>query len=244
MPLRPPIFLALDDGSSAIDVVVWVVAGIFWLIAQMHAAKKKQERQKQAASAPPAARAADAAETPGADELAEIFKRLGANVPGTPPPAPRPAPAPAARPAQPQPRAEAMPGRTPRAPVRTPAAAVAPALARRLAQAKREAAEAARLAEAERRAEETAANAIVPGVQSRAGEHRALDTATRHTGTILPRIYAMGVHLAPLPALPMPGFAPIRPMGPPLRVRLHARREIRDALVAQVFLQPPKGLPR
>ena len=107
--------------------------------------------------------------------------------------------------------------------------------------AKREAAEAARLAEAERRAEETAANAIVPGVQSRAGEHRAFDTATRHTGTILPRVYAMGVRLAPLPTLPMPGFAPARPVGPPLRIRLHSRREIRDALVAQVFLQPPKG---
>ena len=237
MPLRPPIFLAAGE-DSALDVVVWLVAGAFWVIAQIHSAKKKREKQTRAAATPPAARPAGTADAPDADELAEIFKRLGADIPATPPPAPRPAPAPA------QPRPAARPGRTLRVPARNPAAAVAPALARRLAEAKREAAEAAREAEAERFAAETAANAIVPGVQYRAGEHRALDTATRHTGTILPRIYAMGVHLAPLPALPMPGFAPIRPMGPPLRVRLHARREIRDALVAQAFLQPPKGLPR
>jgi len=135
-----------------------------------------------------------------------------------------------------------MPGRTPRATGRSPAAAaIAPAVARRLALAKREAAEAARQAEAVRWAAETAANAIIPGVQSRAGEHRALDTATRHTGAILPRVYAMGVRLATLPPLPLPGLAPARPLGPPLRIRLHSRREIRDALVAQAFLQPPKG---
>ena len=236
MPLRLPIGLAFDDGSSAIDVVVWLVAGAFWILAQIHAAKKKRAKQTRAASAPPAARATGTADTPGADELAEIFQRLGADIPATPPPAPRPAPA--------QPRLAARPVRTVRVPARNPAAAVVPALARRLAQAKREAAEAARAAETERFAAETAANAIVPGVQYRAGEHRALDTATRHTGTILPRVYAMGVRLAPLPVLPMPGFAPIRPSGPPLRARLHARREIRDALVAQAFLQPPKGLPR
>ena len=134
MPLRPPIFLALDDGSSAIDVVVWVVAGIFWLIAQMHAAKKKQERQKKAAATASAARPAGAAETPDADELAEIFKRLGANVPGTPPPAPRPAPAPAARPAP----------ATPRRPLAKSPPQVSPAIAKRLARVQQEAAEAAR----------------------------------------------------------------------------------------------------
>ena len=63
MPLRPPIFLAAGD-DSLIDVVVWVVAGIFWLIAQIHSAKKKQERQRKAAAAPPAARPAGPAETP------------------------------------------------------------------------------------------------------------------------------------------------------------------------------------
>lgn len=239
MPLRPPIFLAAGD-ESLLDVVVWLVAGAFWILAQIHSARKKQERQKRAAAEPSAAApSAGAADAPGADELAEIFKRLGANVPGTPPPASRPAPQPV-RPVAARPMA--MPGRGPRAPVRAPAAAaIAPAVARRLARARREAVEAERQAEAARRAAETAANAIVPGVQSRTGEHRALDTATRHTGTILPRIYAMGVRLAPLPVLPLPGFAPVRPSGPPLRARLHSRREIRDALVAQVFLQPPKG---
>ena len=122
------------------------------------------------------------------------------------------------------------------------AAVVAPALARRLAQAKREAEAAARQAETARRAEEFAANAIIPGVQSRAGEHRAFDTATRHTGTILPRLYAMSMRLSPWPILPIPGFGPPQQVGVPLRSKLHSRREVRDALVAQVFLQPAKGL--
>ena len=91
-----------------------------------------------------------------------------------------------------------------------------------------------------RRDEEIAAQALVPGVQRRAGEHRALAAATRHTGTILPHIYALGVRLAPLPILPIPGFAPAHRRGMPLRPKLHSRHEVRDALVAQVFLQPPK----
>lgn len=243
MPLRWPIVLAAGD-ESFLDVVVWLVAGFFWVLAQIHSARKKQEkRQRAAADRPPSAGAPRGAEAPDADELAEIFKRLGANVPGTPPPQ-APASGPVPRPAAPVvARPTVLPGRAQRpAPGRAPAAAaIAPALARRLARAKREAAEADRAAEAARRAAETAANAIVPGVQSRAGEHRALDTATRHTGTILPRMYAMGVRLAPLPTLPLPGFAPPRAGGPPLRARLHSRREIRDALVAQVYLQPPKG---
>ena len=92
------------------------------------------------------------------------------------------------------------------------------------------------------RSAEFAANAAVPGVQSRTGEHRALDTATRHTGAILPRIYAMGTRLTPWPILPMPGFGPPHQTRIPLRAALHSRREVRDAIVVQIYLQPAKGL--
>ena len=232
MPLGPSIFLAYGD-SSIVDVVVWLVAGAIWLVLQIHAAKKKMDRKTP--SPPPSAPAArpGGGESPTPGELAEIFKRLGGDIPGTPPPAPRPPPV-----TMPQ-----VARKAPRPPHRQPAAAVvAPALARRLAQAKREAEAAARQAETERRAEEFAARAIIPGVQSRAGEHRAFDTATRHTGTILPRLYAMSMRLAPWPILPIPGFGPPQQVGVPLRAKLHTRREVRNALVAQAFLQPAKGL--
>ena len=225
MPTGPSIFLASSDGS-VVDVVVWLIAGAIWLFLQISAAKKKMDRKARPAPLPdPSAAQSDGGESPTPDELAEIFKRLGGDVPGTPPPAPQPA----RKTAPPPPR-------------RTAAAVVAPALARRLAQAKREAGEAARQAEIERRAEAFAANAIIPGVQSRAGEHRAFDTATRHTGTILPRLYAMSMRLSPWPNLPIPGFGPPHQVGVPLRAKLHSRRDVRDALVAQVFLQPAKGL--
>ena len=113
-------------------------------------------------------------------------------------------------------------------------------LARRLAQAMKEAEAAADLAETAR----VALNAFVPGVQSRAGETRALDTATRHTGAILPRLYAMSMRMAPLPTLPMPGLDRTHHVTLPMRTRLHTRREVRDALIAQTFLQPPKSLVR
>ena len=232
MPLWPSIFLAVGE-DSLIDVIVWLIAGAIWLFLQISAAKKKMDRKARPAPPPaPAAARPGGGESPTPDELAEIFKRLGGEIPRTPPPAPRPPPAPQmARKAAPRPA------------LRQPAAAVvAPALARRLAQAKREAGEAAHQAEIERRAEEFAANAIIPGVQSRAGEHRAFDTATRHTGTILPRLYAMSMRLSPWPILPIPGFGPPHQVGVPLRAKLHSRREVRDALVAQVYLQPAKGL--
>ena len=217
MPLRPPIFLAAGDDSLN-DVVVWVVAGIFWLIAQIHAAKKKQERQKKTAAAP---RPAAPAETPGAEELAEIFRRLGANVPNTPPPAPRPVPPPAApgtaRPAARPPRAPPPQG------------------------AKLEAAEAARRAEEARAAEAAARTDAGAGIHSQAGDTRATESALRRTAAILPRIGAMDLKLSAWPLLPIPGFAPVQRTGAPLRARLRARREVRDALVAQAFLQPPKS---
>ena len=225
MPTGPSIFLASSDGS-VVDVVVWLIAGAIWLFLQISAAKKKMDRKARPAPLPdPSAARPGGGESPTPDELAEIFKRLGGDVPGTPPPAPQPA----RKTAPPPPR-------------RTAAAVVAPALARRLAQAKREAEAAARQAEIERRAEAFAAHAIIPGVQSRAGDHRALDTATRHTGAILPRMYAMGTRLTPWPNLPIPRFGPPHQASVPLRAKLHSRREVRDAFVAQVFLQPAKGL--
>ena len=225
MPTGPSIFLASSDGS-VVDVVVWLIAGAIWLFLQISAAKKKMDRKARPAPPPDSSAARPGGgESPTPDELAEIFKRLGGDVPGTPPPAPQPA----RKTAPPPPR-------------RTAAAVVAPALARRLAQAKREAEAAARQAEIERRAEAFAAHAIIPGVQSRAGDHRALDTATRHTGAILPRMYAMGTRLTPWPNLPIPGFGPPHQASVPLRAKLHSRRDVRDALVAQVFLQPAKGL--
>ena len=225
MSPAPSIFLASSDGS-VVDVVVWLIAGAIWLFLQISAAKKKMDRKARPAPPPDSSAARPGGgESPTPDELAEIFKRLGGDVPGTPPPAPQPA----RKTAPPPPR-------------RTAAAVVAPALARRLAQAKREAEAAARQAEIERRAEAFAAHAIIPGVQSRAGDHRALDTATRHTGAILPRMYAMGTRLTPWPNLPIPGFGPPHQASVPLRAKLHSRRDVRDALVAQVFLQPAKGL--
>ena len=225
MSPAPSIFLASSDGS-VVDVVVWLIAGAIWLFLQISAAKKKMDRKARPAPPPDSSAARPGGgESPTPDELAEIFKRLGGDVPGTPPPAPQPA----RKTAPPPPR-------------RTAAAVVAPALARRLAQAKREAEAAARQAEIERRAEAFAAHAIIPGVQSRAGDHRALDTATRHTGAILPRMYAMGTRLTPWPNLPIPGFGPPHQASVPLRAKLHSRREVRDAFVAQVFLQPAKGL--
>ena len=236
MPLWPSIFLASGDGSL-IDVVVWLIAGAIWLFLQINAAKKKMDRKARPAPPPDSSAARpDGGESPTPDELAEIFKRLGGNIPGTPRPAPRPPPAPVSVP-QPARKTAAPPP-----PRRTAAAVVAPALARRLAQAKREAEAAARQAEIARRAEAFAANAIIPGVQSRAGEHRAFDTATRHTGAVLPRLYAMSMRLTPSPILPIPGFGPPHQVGVPLRAKLHSRRDVRDALVAQVFLQPAKGL--
>ena len=221
MPLRPPIFLAYGD-SSPLDAVIWLVAGIFWLFIQMaNARKQKAKKDLKSRSAGVRAAAADDGAAPKPDELVEIFRRLGADIPQTPPPAPAPAPRPAVR-------------------LQRKPAAVAPELARRLERAKREAAEAARQAEAELQAARAAAAA--PRIQSQSDDHRALADATRQAGTILPRMHAMCVPLIPLPILPMPGGDRSHHAGAPLRAKLRGRNEVRDALVAQTFLQPAKGL--
>ena len=239
MPSVLPIFLAYGDTSSW-EIVVWLLAGVIGIIGQIATHKQKKEQQarqaRSAASAPPPAARAGGGDTPTPDELAEIFKRLGASVPATPsPPVRQPAPPP------PPPQIRRVHTPAPKPPLRKPAARVAPELAQRLARVKQEAAAAAAQAlEAER----AVANAIVPGVQSRAGETRALDAATRHTGTILPRLYAMSLRMAPLPTIPMPGLDRTHHLNQPMRTKLHSRREVRDALIAQIFLQPAKTLAR
>lgn len=230
MPHGPPIFLAMDDGSSALEIIIWIVAGVIWFISQAAAARKKQARKAQGGSeARPAAGAAGGGDAPTPEELAEIFKRLGADIPGTPRPSQRP---PLPTPSLQRPRPAPRP-----VPKTAATARVQPKLAQRLVRARQEADQAAQRAEAER----IALQAIVPGVQSRAGETQALETATRHTGTILPRLYAMSMRLINLPTLPMPGFDRRSYSTRPFRTKLRGRREVRDALIAQTFLQPPKS---
>jgi hypothetical protein len=244
MPLAPPIYLAAGDGSNVLDVVIWIVAAILWVMAQAKAARKRkmQKPRPAAAGAPrPPARAGDA--TPSPDELTEIFKRLGADIPQTPPPATHPPPPPPAPARSPRPkpaiagsaRPVAAPKPAPRPPRGQPPARINSELARRLARAKQEAAVVAPPAM------ETPVSAKVQGVESQAGDHRATRAATRTTGLILPPIYALGLRLSPLPTLPIPGFERAADTGQPLRVRLRSRRELRDAIIAQVVLRPPKS---
>jgi hypothetical protein len=96
-------------------------------------------------------------------------------------------------------------------------------------------------AEAELRAAQ-APPAEAPNIQIQSDDHRALADATRHADAILPRMHAMCVPLSPLPILPMPGGDRSHHPGAPLRAKLRDRKEVRDALVAQTFLQPAKGL--
>ena len=233
-----PIFLAAADGP-ALDLVIWIVAGVIWFISQLaNASRRKGKKSRDTAPAPPSSAPETARGIPTPDELAEIFKRLGANIPSTPPP-----PAPATPPPPPglarQPPPPPVPQKTRHAHVtiRKPQAPVHPEIARRLARAKQEAAEAARRADAP----QVAVHAMAPAVESRAGENRALDTATRHTGAILPRLYAMSMRLTALPGIPMPELDRSRHTHARLRTRLHSRRELREALMAQMFLQPPRS---
>ena len=240
MHLAAPIFLAYGD-SSLMDVVIMLVAGVIGVVAQINAHKKQKEKKARQAQPSPSVHSSAAGsgggDSPTPNELAEIFKRLGADIPATPPPPPRQQPSPP--PPPPPPQLARRPAQ--KVTLRKPAAErIQPVLARRLAQAQKEAEAAADLAETAR----VALNAFVPGVQSRAGETRALDTATRHTGAILPRLYAMSMRMAPLPTLPMPGLDRTHHVTLPMRTRLHTRREVRDALIAQTFLQPPKSLVR
>ena len=90
----PVICLAVSDGSGVLEVVIWLVAGAIWLASQLAAARKRKSRQQARHAAPAAGTERPGgfagADSPAPDELAEIFKRLGADIPATPPPAPRP----------------------------------------------------------------------------------------------------------------------------------------------------------
>ena len=122
MPDLPVIFLAVGDGSSVLEVVVWLVVGAVWLVSQVAANRKKREQaQRRNAARAEGSDPRPGSPSPAPDELAEIFKRLGADIPSTPPPRPRPA-APAPRPAPQHRRASSK---------------IQPNIARRLARARR-----------------------------------------------------------------------------------------------------------
>ena len=222
---RTPIVLAVDDGTSLLDVVIWGFAVVFWLVLQFKAARKKQNRP----------RAPQPAADPAQQDLLDVFRRLGADIPGTPPP-PVAAPATAAKPlpapARPSFTARSRPPQTARAAFRkaappTPARAPAAHPVR------------------ERAAAILAADAIGDfageGLATRADDAPAIAAATRHSQLILPRLHAMDLRLLRLPAIALPGADRTHQTGKPFRMRLHARREIRDALVVQNILRPAKG---
>jgi len=223
-----PIFLAAAD-APGLDVIIWVVAGAIWVFTQMAAAKKRKERKDRQAqqSPPPAGQSSDAGDTPSPDDLAEIFKRLGADIPSTPPPHPSVV---RSTPPPPPPRR--------RRPVdytkvrKIEPVPVRPEIAQRLARVKREAAEAARVA----RTQSVSAPVAIPSAPAQGDA-----SCAQHTGTILPRFYAMGMQLAPLPSLPMPGVNRTNHTGTPFPVHLHSRLDLRNAIVAQVFLSPAKS---
>jgi type IV secretory pathway VirB10-like protein len=228
--------LAAAEGPG-LDLIIWLVAGAIWLVSQVVAAKRKADRRKDLGPTPPDGRetASGAGRSPAPDELAEIFKRLGADIPATPPPRPAPASAPAPAPV----RAYAPPPPPPRRkPARPPQGGVQPEIARRLARAKQEAAEAARQSEAARLA---AMPELPHNINFRRDDNESTRTATRTSGLVLPRLHAMALRLSPLPSVPMPAFNQTQHTSPPLSIRLHGRRQIRDAIVAQALLHPPKS---
>jgi type IV secretory pathway VirB10-like protein len=241
--------LGAADGGP-LEVIVWLVVGAFWLVGQIAGARRKKQRLEQLKaerdSDPSDPYSSGAGQSPAPDELAEIFKRLGASVPATPPPVPRTdarAVEPPPHPVHESPKkihaAYRVHNPTPyqnRPEVPRPKDRVQPELARRLARAKKEAQEAAREADAAARL----LPEFVQGIDSRSDDNQSIDTATRTSGLILPRLYAMGMPLVPMPSIPMPGldhtqFSSISP-----RVALHTRAQLRNAVLAQVFLQPAK----
>jgi len=224
-----PIFLLAASDGPGLDVIIWVVAGGIWVLTQIAAAKKKKERKERQAqrSPPPAGQSSDAGDTPTPDDLAEIFARLGADIPSTPPPRPT-----AARSTPPPP-----PSRRPR-PVdytkvrKIEPTPVRPEIAQRLARVKWEAAEAARM---------TKAQPVRATLNTPSAVSQVEGSCAQHTGAILPHFSAMGVHLVPLPSLPMPGVNRTNHIGTPFPVHLHSRLDLRNAIVAQVFLSPAKS---
>lgn len=242
MPGLPVIFLAAGDPSSVMEIVVWLVVGVIWLMSQVAANRKKKaqaQRRKEAARAEETA-PRPRSPSPAPDELADIFKRLGADIPSTPPPPPR-RPAPAAPPprARPAPRAK-RPSMPPRpAPQRRSAPEkVHSDIAQRLARAKAGAAQAAREAEA---ALHLPPLTEIQGVVVRPDDAQAVQAATRTSGLVLPRLHAMDLRLSKFPAIPMPTLSQTQRRAPPVRIPLHGPQELKRAIVAQALLHPPKS---
>ena len=237
--MNPSVYLPLaaSDGVG-IELVVWLVAAAFWVVGQIATAKRKKERQRQREAPTGTTSPSGVGSSPAPDELAEIFRRLGAEIPSTPPPPPAPNVAPAA----PYPAANpAVPTASPRKPTirrkQKPAARVSPEIAQRLANAKRDAEEASRF-------ETAVSSRPTPdgeGIDKRADDHQSTSTATRTSGLVLPRLHSMGLSLSPWPEIPMPGADRTHHEARPFQVRLRSRRELRDAIVAQTLLHPPKG---
>jgi len=198
----PFIFLAAGNGPG-FDTVIWVVVGAIWLLSQLAAAKKKQRRKtdREATKPPFEVHRSEEEGSPNANELAEIFARLGADIPATPPPRPT-----AARPASPpaaprKTRAFAKRKKVDYNAIRKPPPApVRPEITQRLARVKREAEEAARQAA---RALHTP-HPAGPYAASEQVETCSLATTDQSRGTILPRLYAMDLRLTPFPSIPMP----------------------------------------
>lgn len=224
--------------SPGLEIIFWFVAAVIWLISQMATARRNKARRQQRSAEPQnddRYESSGAGASPAAEELAEIFKRLGADIPATPPPPPRPAPAPPAAPA-----AYARPARQPPSVPRksTHPARVQPEIARRLARARKEADEAARQVEEAARlaARETALPAPTPSPNDETTRN-----AIRNSGLVLPRLHSMDLRMTAWPSVPMPPFSSGPHKGKPLRVRLSNRRELRDAVIAQALLHPPKS---
>lgn len=237
MPRFPLICIASADGS-ALELLIWAAAGVIWFISQLAAAKKRKEKKRDLFSGAGSPPAGDG-DSPDAEDIAAIFKRLGNNIPATPPPAPRPVQRKAAplKTLPRQPTASSRPvDYTKVRPVRP--APVRTDIAQRLARMKREAAEAARAAELAGMPTPQA-DAVVE--TSRAGDVRSLDSAIRQARTILPRLYAMDLQLVPLPSLPMPSVNRTHHTTTPFPSGLHGRSRLRRAIVAQTFLQPGKA---
>ncbi|MDY0144890.1 MAG: hypothetical protein RBS84_02725 [Kiritimatiellia bacterium] len=223
MPDLPAIFLAVGDGSSVLEVVVWLVVGAVWLVSQVAANRKKREQaQRRNAARAEGSDPRPGSPSPAPDELAEIFKRLGADIPSTPPPRPRPA-APAPRPA---PQRRSAPSK------------IQPNIARRLARAKAEAVKAQREVEA---AWHIPPLTEIQGVATRQDDDQSVQAATRTSGLILPRLHAMDLRLLKFPSIPMPSLNQTQRRAPPLPISLHGHRALKHAIVAQALLHPPKS---
>jgi len=236
----PFIFLAAGDGPG-LDIVIWVVAGGIWLLSQVAAAKKRQRRNAdRAATKPPfEVHHSEEEESPNANELAEIFKRLGADIPATP--SPRPTAKRAAPPPPPRKTtgyAAARKSVNYNAGRKPPPAPVRPEIAQRLARVKREAQEATRQASLALHAP----HPEEPYATSEPVEACSLATTDQSTGTILPRLYAMDLRLTPFPSIPMPSGNRLHHTCGPLPIRLRTPRDLRNAIVAQTFLSPAKSV--